>query len=62
MNCMDLFVAAVAIGLGFETGKGFFSLFFSWSGSFWENWKRPSYILEGVVLFLAYFYLVLCKT
>ena len=56
MNCMDLFIAAVAVGLGFEAAKEFFRLLFCWTDSFWEDWRKPSYIFEGILLFLLLLY------
>ena len=56
MNCMDLFIAAVAVGLGFEFAKEFSRLLFHWTDSFWEDWRKPSYIFGGILLFLSLLY------
>lgn len=58
MSCTNLFVAAVAVGLGFEATKEFFRLLFRWADRFWKDWKKPRYIGVGVILFLFLLYLV----
>ena len=54
MSFEDLFLAGLALGLGFFFAKFAVHIFSELTDSFWEDWKKPWYIISALVL-LAFF-------
>ena len=59
MTFEDLFLVAIAIGLGFNFAKEYTKFFFDWLEIPWQERKSWRYIFEGIFLFLFLVYLAM---
>lgn len=57
MNCMDLFVAAFAVGYGLCCAKEFFVLLDEWIDTPPQDRKKLRHILAGILLFVFLLYM-----
>lgn len=57
MNCMDLFVAAFAVGCGLCCAKEFFVLLDEWIDTPPQDRKKLRHILIGILLFAFLLYM-----
>lgn len=57
MTFENLFLAGLAVGLGFSFSKMFCDLWSDWISTFWQDWKKLRYIFTGIFIFLFFVYL-----
>lgn len=60
MTYADLCLAGFAIGLGFFFAKEMVKFFIEWVDSFWSSFKKPAFIVVGLIFLL--FFAVLNST